>query len=88
MRLDKFLKNSGIVKRRTVANQLAAGGKISVNGRIAKPSTDIRTGDILEIDTASMYTKIRVEKIPERAEKAGRSNSFTTLEEKRIVTDM
>ena len=49
MRLDKFLKVSRIIKRRTVANEAADGGRISVNGRVVKPSYEVRVGDIVEI---------------------------------------
>ena len=49
MRLDKFLKVSRIIKRRTVANEAADGGRISVNGRVVKPSYEVKVGDIVEI---------------------------------------
>ena len=45
MRLDKFLKVSRIIKRRTVANEAADGGRISVNGRVVKPSYEVKVGD-------------------------------------------
>jgi len=50
MRLDKFLKVSRIVKRRTVANEMAAAGRVEVNGKRAKPGTEVKVGDILDID--------------------------------------
>ena len=49
MRLDKFLKVSRIVKRRTVANEMASAGRIDVNGKQAKPGTDVKVGDVLDI---------------------------------------
>ena len=49
MRLDKFLKVSRIIKRRTVANEAAGAGRIAVNGKIAKPSADVKPGDVLDI---------------------------------------
>ena len=49
MRIDKFLKVSRIIKRRTVANEAADNGRISVNGRVVKPSYDIKINDIVEI---------------------------------------
>ena len=49
MRLDKFLKVSRIIKRRTVANEAADGGRISVNGRVVKPSYEVKVGAIVEI---------------------------------------
>ena len=49
MRLDKYLKVSRIIKRRTVANEACAGGRVTVNGKIAKPGADVKPGDILTI---------------------------------------
>ena len=49
MRLDKFLKMSRVIKRRTVANEVADCGRVSVNGKIVKPSYDVKVGDIFEI---------------------------------------
>ena len=50
MRIDKFLKVARIIKRRTVANEAADGGRISVNGKIVKPSYEIKVGDIVEVE--------------------------------------
>ena len=58
MRLDKFLKVSRIIKRRTVANEAADGGRISVNGKVVKPSYEVKVGDIIEIkfgDNINIY---------------------------------
>jgi len=49
MRLDKFMKVSRIIKRRTVAAEAADGGRITVNGKVAKPSTTVHEGDIIEV---------------------------------------
>ena len=49
MRLDKFLKVSRIIKRRTVANEACAGGRVTVNGKVAKPGADVKPGDVLTI---------------------------------------
>ena len=49
MRLDKFLKVSRIIKRRTIANEACAGGRVSINGKTAKPGADVHPGDILSI---------------------------------------
>lgn len=49
MRLDKFLKVSRIIKRRTVANEACDQGRVSVNGRVAKASVDVKAGDVIEI---------------------------------------
>lgn len=63
MRLDKFLKVSRIVKRRTVANEMATAGRINVNGKRAKSGTKIAVGDIIEIGFGERKTKIKVKAI-------------------------
>ena len=55
MRLDKFLKVSRIIKRRTVAAEAADGGRVTINGRLAKPSAAVKEGDILEAYTMEEY---------------------------------
>ena len=64
MRLDKFLKVSRIIKRRTVANEAADGGRISVNGRVVKPSYEVRVGDIVEINFGDKISKFKIVEIP------------------------
>ena len=64
MRLDKFLKVSRLIKRRTVANDVSSDGRILVNGNVAKPSKDIKVGDIIEIEGFSKTTKIKVLSVP------------------------
>lgn len=60
MRLDKFLKTVQLIKRRTVANEASDEGFIKVNGRQAKPSCNIKQGDIIEIDMWNYYKKVEV----------------------------
>ena len=64
MRIDKFLKVARIIKRRTVANEAADGGRISVNGKIIKPSYEIKVGDIVEIKFGNSTSKFEITKIP------------------------
>ena len=64
MRIDKFLKVARIIKRRTVANEGADGGRISVNGKIVKPSYEIKVGDIVEIKFGNSTSKFEIIKIP------------------------
>jgi ribosomal 50S subunit-recycling heat shock protein len=66
MRLDKFLKVSRVIKRRTIANEAADGGRISVNGKITKPSYDVKVGDIVEIKFGDKVSKFEIIKIPTR----------------------
>ena len=60
MRIDKFLKMSRVIKRRTVANEVADNGRISVNGKIVKPSYDVKIGDIVEIQFGDKVSKIAI----------------------------
>ena len=64
MRLDKFLKVSRIIKRRTVANEAADGGRISVNGRVVKPSYEVKVGDVVEIKFGDKISKFKIVAIP------------------------
>ena len=66
MRIDKFLKVSRIIKRRTVANEPADGGRISVNGKIVKPSYEVKIGDIIEITFGDNISKCQVTQIPKK----------------------
>lgn len=65
MRLDKFLKVSRIIKRRTVANEVSDMGRILVNGNPAKPAKQIKENDIIEIEYATRTLKVRVLKVPQ-----------------------
>ncbi len=64
MRLDKFLKVSRLIKRRTVANEVSDMGRVFVNGNPAKPAKQIKENDIIEIEYATRTTKARVLKVP------------------------
>ena len=64
MRIDKFLKVSRIIKRRTIANEAADNGRISVNGRVVKPSYDIKINDIVEIKFGDQTSKFKMTAIP------------------------
>ena len=69
MRLDKFLKVSRIIKRRTVANEVCDAGHVSVGGRVVKASYDVKEGDILEIQFGEKVTKYQVLTVTEHATK-------------------
>ena len=64
MRIDKFLKISRVIKRRTVANDACDNGRISVNGKIAKASYEVKVGDIVEIQFGDKKTKFEIVQIP------------------------
>ena len=65
MRLDKFLKVSRLIKRRTVANEVSDMGRVLVKGNPAKPSKQLKTGDIITIEYANRKVEARVLKVPE-----------------------
>lgn len=64
MRLDKFLKVAKVIKRRTVANEIADKQRVCVNGKVVKPSYDVKVGDIIEIKFGDKVSKCEVIKIP------------------------
>ncbi len=72
MRIDKYLKVSRLIKRRTVATEACNSGRITINGKVAKASTDVKEGDIIEIGFGAKQTRVRVKKIVEfiKAEEA------------------
>jgi ribosomal 50S subunit-recycling heat shock protein len=69
MRLDKYLKVSRIIKRRTVANEACDAGRVSVNGKVARASLDIKEGDIIEIAFGNNTTRVEVLSIKESVRK-------------------
>ena len=81
MRLDKFLNVSRIIKRRTVANDACSGGRVSLNGRVAKPGADVGEGDLLEIRFGNRVGKYRVLSIKETVRKEGAADLYEVLEE-------
>ncbi len=69
MRLDKYLKVSRLIKRRTVANEACDAEKVTVNGKIARASYDVKTGDIIEINIGAKPLKVRVLDVKEYTKK-------------------
>ncbi len=64
MRLDKFLKVSRVIKRRTIANEAADNGRVAVNGKIVKPSYEVKPGDIVEIKFGDKISRFEILKLP------------------------
>lgn len=64
MRIDKFLKLSRVIKRRTVANEACSSGRISVNGKIVKASFEVKQGDIVEIKFGDKVSKFEIIEVP------------------------
>ena len=79
MRIDKFLKVSRILKRRTVAQEACSAGKITVNGREAKPSHEVKEGDIVEILYASGTLKFKVLAVKEVVKKDDAQSLYEVL---------
>ena len=84
MRLDKFLKVSRIIKRRTIAKEVADNGRVTVNTRIAKSSTILTVGDVITIHFGNKIVTIRVLEILESTKKEDSGSMFEILEEKRL----
>ena len=83
MRLDKYLKVSRIIKRRTVANEAASAGRVSINGRQAKPGSEVKVGDELDILLGGRHMVFRVESVQETVKKEGAAAMYTVLSEGR-----
>ncbi len=79
MRLDKYLKVSRIIKRRTVANEACDAGHVSVNGKVQRASYDVKTGDVIEIQFGQNTTKFQVLSVNEYATKENASLMFKQL---------
>lgn len=69
MRLDKYLKVSRLIKRRTVAQEACEAGRVSVNGKVAKPSTTVKIGDIIEIIFGNKTVKVEIVDIQDTTKK-------------------
>lgn len=79
MRIDKFLKNSRIIKRRTVAKEACEQGRVLVNGKIAKPGTLVNIGDIIEINFGTRTMKIEVLQLLEHVTKDNAHNMYNII---------
>ncbi|WP_042479062.1 RNA-binding S4 domain-containing protein [Bacillus ndiopicus] len=84
MRLDKFLKVSRLIKRRTLAKEVAVQGRITINEKVAKASSTVKVGDELAIRFGQKIVTARVEQINENARKEDAANMFTILKEERL----
>jgi ribosomal 50S subunit-recycling heat shock protein len=82
MRLDKYLKVSRIIKRRTVANEACDAGKVLVNEKIARASYDVKLGDIIELQLGARVIKVKVLSVNEFAKKEDASLMYEVIAEK------
>ena len=85
MRLDKYLKVSRIIKRRTVAAQAADLGRIQINGKVAKPGAEVKPGDVLSIRFGDKLGRYEILDIRETVRKGDASAMFRVLEEDAAV---
>jgi ribosomal 50S subunit-recycling heat shock protein len=79
MRLDKYLKVSRIIKRRTIANEAADAGRVSINGKVGKPSTEVKEGDTLDLLLGGRHLLVRVESLKESVHKEDAAGMYTVL---------
>lgn len=79
MRLDKYLKVSRLIKRRTVANEACDAGRVLVNGKVAKASCDVKVGDIIEIAFGNKNVKAEITMIADSTKKEDAKEMFQYL---------
>ena len=84
MRLDKFLKVSRIIKRRTVANEVCGSGRVTVNGKDAKPGVELKEGDIVKIQFGNGVVAFRVLQLSETVRKEDASSMYELIEDSQM----
>ena len=82
MRIDKYLKVSRIIKRRTLANEACDAGRISVNGNVVKASYDVKVGDVIELRFGEKVSQFEVLKVAEHVTKDGAQELYRALQQK------
>lgn len=87
MRLDKFLKVSRLIKRRTVAKDVSEQGRVLINGREAKPSGAVKVGDEITVQFGQKLVTVRVERLAENTRKEEASSLYTLVKEEPIAKD-
>ena len=80
MRLDKYFKVSRIIKRRTVAKEASEGGRVTLNGKVAKPSTEVKEGDVMEIRFGEKLARYRILTVAETVRKADAGAMYELIE--------
>lgn len=84
MRIDKFLKSSRILKRRTISKELALNQRVEINGRVVKPSHEVNAGDIVGITFGNRKLEVRVLSTQEAKRKKDASDMYEIVSESRI----
>ncbi|ACX62355.1 RNA-binding S4 domain-containing protein [Paenibacillus lautus] len=87
MRVDKFLKVSRLIKRRTVAKDVSDQGRVLINGREAKPSSTVKVGDEITVQFGQKLVTVRVERLTETTRKDEATSLYTLVKEEPIVKD-
>ncbi|MCP8971174.1 RNA-binding S4 domain-containing protein [Ectobacillus ponti] len=87
MRLDKFLKVSRLIKRRTLAKEVADQGRISINGKPAKSSSTVKAGDTLAVRFGQKLVTVQVNELKENAKKEEAANMYTIISEEKLAGD-
>ncbi len=80
MRIDKFLKNARIIKRRTVANEACSNGRVTVNDRAAKAGTMVKPGDIVEIRYGNQLQKYRILEVSDHVKKEDAEKMYELID--------
>lgn len=80
MRIDKFLKVARVIKRRTVANEVVSKGRVQINDRPAKPSTEVKVGDVISIQFMSGTSRIRVKELRENVRKDDAASLYEVID--------
>ncbi len=81
MRIDKYLKVSRIIKRRTVANDACSGGRVSLNGKVVKPGNEVKEGDIMEIRFGNRVGRYRIVTVKDVVKKEYAQDMYEVLQE-------
>ena len=87
MRLDKYLKISRLIKRRTVANEACDNGRVTLNGRVARASAEVKPGDIIVISFGNRETRVEVLAVQENIRKEAAADLFRYLPVPEMATE-
>lgn len=85
MRLDKFLKVSRLIKRRTVAKEISDQGRIDINGKQAKSSSTVKVGDILTVKFGQRIVTVKIDRLQENSRKEEAAEMYTVVSEERVA---
>jgi ribosomal 50S subunit-recycling heat shock protein len=87
MRLDKFLKVSRLIKRRTLAKEVADQGRISINGQTAKASSTVKVGDELSVRFGQKIVTVRINELKETTKKEDATDMYTVIKEEKAEAE-